>query len=410
MSAPDSLLRQYWGYPQFRPGQSEIIADLLAQQDALIVMPTGGGKSLCFQVPALLQPGLTIVISPLIALMENQVQALIQREISAAYLHNQQVRDDRRTTTWKISTNQLKLLYISPETLFNAYIWNLLTARSTKISSLIVDEAHCVTQWGQGFRPLYLRLGTARSPLEQAQSHRINIAAFTATATPTDQQRISEILQLRSPAKFINSTYRSNLHLQVKRVISEGQRQYYLKQFLKQQANQSGLIYVRTRDDAEKLSRYLRGCGWPSTAYHAGLATAQRRTIEQQWLNDSLPIVICTVAFGMGIDKPNCRWILHYHAPWRLSEYLQEIGRAGRDGKMAQALLLASEPTGWLDGSDRRRWQFFASQLAPEHQPQDLLQPYLATQDCRWAFLTQAFGDANFHRCGHCDRCSRIKM
>jgi ATP-dependent DNA helicase RecQ len=138
------------------------------------------------------------------------------------------------------------------------------------------------------------------------------------------------------------------------------------------------------------------------------LSTTQRRTIEQQWLKDQCPIVICTVAFGMGIDKPDCRWIVHYHAPWRLSEYLQEIGRAGRDGKMAQALLLASEPTGWLDSSDRRRWQFFASQFAPEQQPQDLLQPYLQTKGCRWAFLAQAFGDSNFHRCGHCDRCSRM--
>jgi ATP-dependent DNA helicase RecQ len=410
MLTPESLLQQYWGYDRFRDGQREIITALMQEQDALIVMPTGGGKSLCFQVPALLQSGLTIVISPLIALMENQVQALIERGLPAAYLHSQQEREARRTTLWKIATNQLKLLYISPETLFQEFIWEMLNRPAVLISSLVVDEAHCVTQWGHAFRPVYLRLGEARLELQQTQSQSINLVAFTATATPTDQRQICEILQLQNPAQFIASTYRSNLHLQVKRIISEGQRQYYLKRFLKQHSQQSGLIYVRTRDDAEKLSAYLQAQKFSSAAYHAGLSTSQRRKIEQQWLNNKCPIVICTVAFGMGIDKPDCRWIIHYHAPWRLSEYLQEIGRAGRDGKVAQALLLASEPTGWLDSSDRRRWQFFASQLAPEQQPQDLLQPYLQAKSCRWQFLTQAFGDSKFYRCGHCDRCSRIKM
>jgi ATP-dependent DNA helicase RecQ len=469
-ATPQSLLQEYWGYAAFRSHQAEIIQTLAAQRDALIIMPTGGGKSLCFQVPALLHPGLTIVVSPLVALMEDQVQALRSRGIAAAAVHYQMAKADRRKSLWQLEQGQLKLLYVSPEMLLSPPIWQRLCQPDLIISSLILDEAHCLVQWGDSFRPSYLRLGAVRSALLQTKpaATKINLAAFTATADPDVQQAVREGLQLQDPQIFQTSPYRSNLKLSVKFVFTQHQREQKLKQFIQSQNHTSGIVYVRTRNESERLAAWLAQSGFAVAAYHAGLTTHDRRTIEQQWLTDKLQFVICTNAFGMGVDKAAVRWIAHFHAPLDLSEYLQEIGRSGRDGAIAQILLLASEPTGWIDPTDRQRWQYFDQQQqtlharalklvgqlplrgnvdelrrqhptialalallqtqgklvwhdpfefailgsltkTPTRRSMPSMRDYLKAPGCRWRFLLAAFGvepSADW-TCGQCDRCAR---
>jgi ATP-dependent DNA helicase RecQ len=411
MSSGLTLLKQYWGHDRFRSPQQEIIAALIAQSDALVIMATGGGKSICFQIPALMQPGLTIVVSPLIALMEDQVQALRDRQIPAAGLHNQLPKASRRQTLLQLEQQELKLLYVSPETLLSPPVWQRLCVPNLQISSLILDEAHCLTQWGNTFRPAYLRLGGVRSALlaHKPTGTRINIAAFTATANPTDQANISEILQLEQPHIFQSSPYRANLHLQVRSIHTPHHRRQALRTFLQQQGESSGLVYVRTRQAGEELVQWLKSLGFKVAAYHAGLAPIVRRQIEQQWMDGTLQFVICTNAFGMGIDKPDVRWVLHFHAPLLLAEYLQEIGRAGRDGQSSTALMLVSS---WLDSTDRQRWQYF--QKTETATPKDAhIQNWLRLRGCRWRRLLEAFGNgesAPDWRCGTCDRCAKNQV
>ena len=463
-------LQRVWGYPQFRPLQGEIVLSILQRKDTLVMLPTGAGKSLCFQLPALLQTGLTIVVSPLVALMENQVQALKTRGADAALLHSEQSREQRQQTLNMLARGQLRLLYLSPESLLGANLWQRLIAPSVKIQTLVIDEAHCITQWGSSFRPTYRRLGSVRAALLQQQpgsEGQIAIAAFTATADPATQQDIRNVLGLKQPQVFRNSPYRKNLHLKIMRVWTAASRRDRLKQFIQAQGQTTGLVYTRSRRDSEQLVEWLRSQGLHTAAYHAGLAPQERRQIEQQWLSGEIPFVICTSAFGMGVDKPNVRWVCHFHPPLTLAEYLQEIGRAGRDGQNSQTLLLASEPTGLLDPTDRQRREGFLktmrsqSQLAQtlaqqlpsegylpdilkqepqaemalailhtqgqlvwadpfhyrlqaksatfsESAPQTSIEAYLSEHGCRWRFLLGAFGfgrEAQGLRCGRCDQC-----
>ena len=462
-----TVLQKIWGYPDFRYPQAEIINSILKQQDTLVVMPTGGGKSLCFQLPALLQPGLTIVVSPLVALMENQVQQLQHKKIAASLIHSQQTKSDRRITLSNLT--QLKLLYVAPETLLTPPIWEKLLQPDVIINNLIIDEAHCIVQWGTTFRPSYTRLGAIRSALLKAksQTQKITIAAFTATAEPNTQQAIIKSLRLQKPQKFILNPYRSNIHPLVKTIWTPRGRKQATVKFVRQHPQQSGLIYVRSRQASESLASWLREQQLNTVPYHAGIINSKRRAIERDWLQGKIPFVICTCAFGMGIDKDNCRWILHYHTPELLSEYIQEIGRSGRDNKPATALALVSEPTGWLDKEDKQRSQFFTNQLAKQAKeakkifellpsqgnilnierefpdsnialgilqnlgliywqdpfnyqkkssikklnsfisPQQM-QQFLRTKQCRWQFILAAFSfskEAKAFSCGKCDRC-----
>ena len=361
--------QRIWGYPDFRPPQAEIIRSLLDGFDTLIVMPTGGGKSICFQLPALLQNGLTLVVSPLVALMENQVQELKQRHLPAALIHSQLPKYLRKATLKAIETQQLRLLYLSPETLLSVPVWERISQPQIQINGLILDEAHCLVQWGDTFRPAYRRLGAVRSSLfKNKPNPRIPIAAFTATADPTAQKIITDTLQLKQPKTFLLSPYRQNLHLKVKTVWTpRGRRQQTLK-YLQGRKRQTGLIYVRSRQESEDLAEWLSSLNYKTAAYHAGLVDTQRRKIENDWLDGKIKFVICTSAFGMGINKPNVRWVVHFHAPLLLSEYLQEIGRGGRDGKIADTLTLISEPTGLLNPEDKQRNQFFISKLQKQYQ------------------------------------------
>ena len=378
-----SVLQETWGYSDFRYPQKEIITSLLSGKDTLIVMPTGGGKSLCFQLPALMQSGLTIVISPLVALMENQVQDLQQRKVSAVLLHSQQSRRDRKTNLKAISQQKITLLYLSPETLLSPPVWSLLTQAEIKINTLVLDEAHCLVQWGTSFRPYYTRLGAIRPALLKSKPSgtKITIAAFTATADKITQQGIINSLQLKHPKKFILNPYRENIQLQVKTVWTpRGRRQESLK-FIRNRPQHSGLIYVRSRKESSDLAVWLQSEGLVTASYHGGLLSQQRRKIEQDWLSGKLPFVICTCAFGMGIDKPDCRWVLHFHAPELLAEYIQEIGRSGRDGKDAVALTLVSEKTGFFNPEDKKRSQFFRNQLQQQLKQAQQIINYLPTEE-----------------------------
>ncbi|XHX79986.1 MAG: RecQ family ATP-dependent DNA helicase [Stenomitos frigidus ULC029] len=375
-------LKQVWGYEDFRSPQGEIVQCLLEQRDALIIMPTGGGKSLCFQLPALMQTGLTIVVSPLVALMENQVQELRQRRLPAALLHSEVSKQQRRQTLWALENQSLRLLYLSPETLLSEPIWEQLCQPELKINGLILDEAHCLVQWGDTFRPAYYRLGMVRPALLKCKPEgtKIAIAAFTATANPDAQQTIQRVLQLQQPEVFRLNPYRANLHLNVQVVWTPRQRRQQLLKFIQARLGQAGLVYVRTRRDGETLAEWLLQQGFQTAAYHAGLSPDERRQIEKAWLGGSTQFVVCTCAFGMGIDKPNVRWVVHFHSPLLLSEYVQEVGRAGRDGKPATALTLISETTGLLDPDDKQRRQFFIEQAEKQQRSAQALRHKLPSQ------------------------------
>jgi len=467
-----TAFQKIWGYEDFRPPQGEIIQSLLAKKDTLIIMPTGGGKSICFQLPALLQTGLTLVVSPLVALMENQVQELRTRNLNAALLHSELPSLARRQTLQALEQQQLRLLYLSPETLLSAPVWERLCQPQLAINGLILDEAHCLVQWGDTFRPAYRRLGAVRPALLKSKppGTKIVLAAFTATADPTAQTIIKEALQLQQPEIFHINPYRSNLNPSVRIAWTPRGRKQQLLKFIQNRPKQTGLVYVRTRRDSENLAVWLQEVGFDTASYHAGLGAEERRTVEASWLSGKVPFVVCTSAFGMGINKPDVRWVLHFHTPLLLSEYVQEIGRAGRDGTSADVLTLVSEPTGWLDPEDRQRRRFFeervrslhlsAQQLVKKLPPRgevdavarkfpdgaialsllhssgqlNWLDPfnynivksvrnqpsrelvaakqmsqYLTTKQCRWQFLLSAFGfdKQGAWRCGHCDNCQR---
>jgi ATP-dependent DNA helicase RecQ len=365
MDRIQAKLQAVWGYDELRSPQREIIECLLANRDALIVMPTGGGKSLCFQIPALLSSGVTLVISPLVALMENQVQELTTKGLAAGLLHSELPAAQRKQTLKALECQQLRLLYVSPETLLTPPVWSRLCHPQLQIDRLILDEAHCLVHWGETFRPTYRRLGAVRAALiaTKVSGSQIAIAAFTATADPISQRTIERVLQLQRPAKFILDPYRQNLHLSVRQIWTPRGRKQQLTEFIDRYPQQSGLVYVRTRDTSEELATWLAARGDVTAAYHAGLSPQSRRRIEGEWLSGKLQYVVCTCAFGMGINKAAVRWIAHFHPPVLLAEYLQEIGRAGRDGQPAAALLLVCEQTGLLYPEDRQRSRFFTDSI-----------------------------------------------
>lgn len=365
MDRVKAKLQEIWGYDELRFPQREIIECLLDNQDALIVMPTGGGKSLCFQLPALLSNGVTLVVSPLVALMENQVQELTDKGVVAGLLHSEIPTAKRKQTLQALEHQQLRLLYLSPETLLTPAVWTKLCDRELQIDRIILDEAHCLVHWGETFRPAYRRLGAIRATLieNKPPDAIISIAAFTATADPHSQQTIKRVLQLQQPAEFILNPHRQNLKLSVKQIWTPRGRKEQLTKFIDKYPQQSGLVYVRTRDTSEELAAWLSARSDRTVAYHAGLSPQARRRVEGEWLSGKLQYVVCTCAFGMGINKANVRWIAHFHPPVLLAEYIQEIGRAGRDGKPSEALLLACESTGLLYPEDCQRNKFFMESI-----------------------------------------------
>jgi ATP-dependent DNA helicase RecQ len=326
-----NILQNYWGHPRFREMQEEIVLSVLEGNDTLALLPTGGGKSVCFQVPGLYLDGLTLVVSPLIALMKDQVDNLEKRGISAATIISDMTKTETELIMNKAITGQLKFLYVSPERLeTQAFLANL---PLMKISLLAIDEAHCVSQWGYDFRPPYLKIANIREYLPN-----VPVIALTATATPSVVVDIQDKLAFRKPCVFQKSFARENLTYYV---FHEEDKLGRLIKII-QKVNGAGVVYVRNRKKTQEIADYLNSQGFRAACYHAGLDSATRNQRQADWINDRTPIIVATNAFGMGIDKPNCRFVVHLDLPDSLEAYFQEAGRGGRDGQRAHAVVLFS--------------------------------------------------------------------
>lgn len=399
MSDALKLLTQYFGFDQFRPGQQQVIEAVWAGQDALVIMPTGGGKSLCFQLPALLRPGVALVVSPLIALMQDQVMALQKRQIAAAGLWTGMDVDQHKAVLRELHAGRLQLLYVSPERLLSDRFIERLA--DLNLSLIAIDEAHCISQWGHDFRPEYLELARLREHCPQ-----VPLIALTATADPATRADIEHKLQLQSPYRHQASFDRPNLNYRVLAKKRDAIEQLQL--FLNRHSGQSGIIYCSTRQRVMDLSQDLNRAGFDTGAYHAGLPLAERSRVQTDFLSNHLPIVVATLAFGMGIDKAQVRFVVHYDLPRSLEAYYQETGRAGRDGLPADVLLLyapaeAKRLHGWIEKSDvpplqRRR----------EERKLDAIIGYAEQRLCRRRMLQSYFGESRIEDCGDCDVCRLV--
>ncbi len=388
-----SALKAIWGYSQFLPLQEEAVAADLSQRDSLVVLPTGGGKSLCYQLPAIISSGWTLVISPLISLMKDQVDQMRALGIAAAALNSASSGRERAEVANRLTAGQLKILYISPERFVTEQTLHFLQAHPPR--SIVIDEAHCISSWGHDFRPEYRSLAGIRSKLPDAGWH-----AFTATATPKVQEDIIEQLQLRDPAILIGDFFRPNLVYYARRR-SRGLNQ--ICDVLERYGNDCGIIYAISRQRVEELSNLLNELGYRTLPYHAGLTDDQRTANQEALVNDRIQAIVATVAFGMGINKPNLRYVIHAELPRSIENYQQESGRAGRDGLPAECWLLYS-------GQDFLTWRriFESSNDETEERGKralQVMQSYCASFRCRHQFLVQHFGQHFEKKCQSCDVC-----
>ncbi|MDF9799476.1 ATP-dependent DNA helicase RecQ [Catalinimonas alkaloidigena] len=389
------LLKTYFGYENFRPQQEEIITHTLNKQDSLIIMPTGGGKSLCYQLPALALDGLTLVISPLIALMQDQVDALKANGIAAAALNSSNTAEEKREIKSQMDEGTLKLLYISPERALTPAFINFIKNR--KVSFIAIDEAHCVSIWGNDFRQEYTRL-----PEMMRHFPHVPFMALTATADRATQTDIAEKLALRNPQKFLSSFERKNLHLQVAPAV---QRLHSIKDYVVERKDECGIIYCLSRKSTEKISSALCEVGIKAAYYHAELSGAERNRIQQAFQQDEIKVICATIAFGMGIDKPNIRYVLHFNLPKNIESYYQEIGRAGRDGLAADTILYFS----FQDAQILR--QFIDDSAADEsfkivqRSKLNRMLEFGQASSCRTNMVLSYFGEHRSEACGHCDNC-----
>ncbi len=389
------ILKDVFGYDEFRPLQGEVIDHVLNRRDALVIMPTGGGKSLCYQIPALIFEGLTIVVSPLISLMKDQVEQLREVGASAILLNSTLSREEYSLNIHMLKNRQASLLYVAPETLFKTSILELLG--SLQIDCITIDEAHCISEWGHDFRPEYRQLSSLRKRFPHAV-----FMALTATATPQVQEDICNILDINSGHKFLASFNRENLFLQV---FPKADPARQTLEFLQQFPDQSGIIYCFSRRQVEILSEFLGKNGLSVRPYHAGLSDDARRENQELFIRDDVQIIVATIAFGMGINKSNVRFVIHYDLPKSIESYYQEIGRAGRDGVRADCLLLFS-------AGDAQKVRFFIDQKEDPLQRQvafvhlDRLIDMAETEGCRRIPLIRYFGeDYLAERCDMCDNC-----
>lgn len=398
----EEALKHFFGYDAFRPGQRQIIEEALAQRDLLIIMPTGGGKSLCFQLPALLQPGLTVVVSPLIALMQDQVDALQDNGIGATFLNSSLSWDDVRSREYAILNGKIKLLYVAPERLLGEKFLPFLDkVRSLiGISAFAIDEAHCVSEWGHDFRPEYRQMKQLRQRYPD-----IPILALTATATKRVQQDILEQLTLRQPGIHIASFNRPNLYYEVQPKERQSYNQLLKKiQFYKG----SGIIYCLSRRAVDEVAFRLQKDGIAALPYHAGMSDEARTTNQTRFIRDDVQVMVATIAFGMGINKPDVRFVIHYDLPHTLERYYQESGRAGRDGEPAHCTL-------FLGAADIRTIDYLIDQKPdPKEQRvarQQLRQvlDYAEGTDCRRTIQLRYFGERFKGNCENCDNCCNPK-
>lgn len=376
-----AVLKTRFGYNEFRPMQKEVIASVLSGRDTLAVMPTGGGKSLCYQIPALLFSGITLVVSPLISLMQDQVASLVGNGVSALFLNSSLEWDEYLDAVQRIKSGSVKLVYLSPEALAAERTQSILHDASVPVSCITVDEAHCISEWGHDFRPGYLEISNVRAQFSGAVC-----LALTATATAQVRADITVNLRMQAPEVFIAGFNRPNIFLEVR------PKKNALREVIaciEKHSGESGIIYCFSRNQVDTLTEKLKDSGYSVLNYHAGLSDEERKDHQQQFIRDKIRIMVATVAFGMGIDKPNVRFVIHYDLPKSLEEYYQEIGRAGRDGLASHALLLYS-------AGDARKIRSFFSDAADSANSERLLQAMLkfaSARTCRRHFLLSYFGE-----------------
>ena len=386
-------LRTYYGYSTFRQNQQEIIEHVMQGKDALVLMPTGGGKSICYQIPALTMSGTAIVISPLISLMKDQVETLRANGIEAEALNSGNDPAVDTVIRRKCISGSMKLLYISPEKLMSEIDYLL---SHIQISLFAIDEAHCISQWGHDFRPEYTQLGILREKFPH-----VPIMALTATADKITRGDILKQLNITGAQKFISSFDRPNLSLSVKRGYKAAEKMHFILNFIKARPMEAGIIYCLSRKNTEKVASDLQKKGINAAPYHAGMSTFERNQTQERFKNDQLSVVCATIAFGMGIDKSNVRWVIHYNMPKSIESFYQEIGRAGRDGAPADTVLFYSL-------ADIVQLTEFARQSGQQDVNMDKLrrmQEYAESSVCRRRILLNYFSEQTDHDCGNCDVC-----
>ena len=387
-----SILKKYFGYDTFRPFQEEVINSILQKNDTLVLMPSGGGKSITYQIPAILLDGITIVVSPLIALMKDQVNALVANGIKAAYVNSSLSANEQEHIISKAKSGDLKLLYVSPEKILSDDFMRFLS--TINISFFAIDEAHCISSWGHDFRPEYAKLATLKNQFPDSP-----VIALTATADKITRQDIAKQLNFGDYDEFIASFDRPNISLTV---TPAQNRLNQIIKFINERVDSSGVIYCLSRKSTEAVSEKLNSVGIKSAAYHAGMSAEDRNTAQDAFINDEIPVICATIAFGMGIDKSNVRWVIHYNLPKNLEGYYQEIGRAGRDGLESEALLFYS----FGDVILLKSFADNSGQPGIQMAKLERMQQYAEAPTCRRKILLSYFNEVMEEDCNNCDVCS----